>query len=184
MRKRFGFVFTGLLLVAPLAAQQPRLDLHLSGLAAKASEVNEVSLDGAALKLGMAFLNNDSDMDRVDRELLSKLKGIYVLNYEFDQAPPELNDTTLAPIRQQLQAKGWSRIVTSRSSRSRGNETDEVYVYTDAAGQIQGLAVISREPRELSVVNIVGTIKPEELTQLSGHLGIPKVDVKPKGDEQ
>jgi hypothetical protein len=59
-----------------------------------------------------------------------------------------------------------------------------VYVYTDAAGQIQGLAVISREPRELSVVNIVGTIKPEELTQLSGHLGIPKVDVKPKGDEQ
>ena len=184
MRKRLGVLFTGLLLAAPLVAQQPRLDLHLSGLAARASEVNEVSLDGAALKLGMAFLNNDSDMDRVDRELLSKLKGIYVLNYEFDQAPPGLNDTTLAPIRQQLQSREWSRIVTSHSSRSRGDETDEVYVYTDAAGQIQGLAVISREPRELSVVNIVGTIKPEELTQLSGHLGIPKVDVKPKGDEQ
>jgi hypothetical protein len=177
-------VFTGLLLAAPLVAQQPRLDLHLSGLAAKASEVNEVSLDGAALKLGMAFLNNDSDLDRVDRSMLAKIRGIYVLNYEFDQAPPELNDATLAPIRQQLQAKGWSRIVTSRSSRSRGNETDEIYVCTDAAGQIQGLAVISREPRELSVVNIVGTLKPEELTQLGGHLGIPNVEVKPKGDEQ
>ena len=81
----------------------------------------------------------------------------------------------------------WDRDVAKHVSgpeAGRGNETDEIYVYTDAAGQIQGLAVISREPRELSVVNIVGTIKPEELTQLSGHLGIPKVDVKPKGDEQ
>jgi len=35
------------------------------------------------------------------------------------------------------------------------------------------LVVLSAEPKELTVVNIDGPIDPEQLSELSGHMGIP-----------
>jgi hypothetical protein len=34
--------------------------------------------------------------------------------------------------------------------------------------------VLSAEPKELTVVNIDGPIDPEQLSELSGHMGIPR----------
>jgi len=172
------------LLFSSLVAQQPKLRLDFPGLAARASESNDVSLDGAMLQLGAAFLNNDDDRGgsrpdaRALHEVLSKLKGVYVRTFEFKQANT-VSDADLDTVRSQLKGTGWSRIVAVHDP----GETDEVYVCTDAAGTVQGLAVLVREPRELDVVNIVGSITPAELKSLSGQFGIPKLDLpaKPKG---
>jgi hypothetical protein len=43
---------------------------------------------------------------------------------------------------------------------------------------IQGLVVIATEPRELTIVHIDGPITPEELSELSGHMGIPQMGHK------
>ena len=37
--------------------------------------------------------------------------------------------------------------------------------------------VITAEPKELTVVNLTGSISPEDLKALGGQFGIPKVDV-------
>jgi hypothetical protein len=41
---------------------------------------------------------------------------------------------------------------------------------------IAGMAVLVAESRELTVVNIVGPIDIEKLSQLEGHFGIPAPD--------
>jgi hypothetical protein len=74
-----------------------------------------------------------------------------------------------------LKAPGWSRIVSAHSKRNGDNS--DVYLKTNA-GQISGLAIIVTEPRELTIVNIVGSIHPEDIRDLGGHFGIPKLDIR------
>ena len=168
-----------LLLLAPLAAQQPKLRLDLPTLAARADQVSDVTLDGDALRLGMAFLAKDGDLGGQDRDMLAHMQGIYVKTFEFDHSAAA-TDADLAPIRAQLKGAGWSRIVSVRSKRhGRAGENDEIYVCTGANGAIQGMAIIARQARELDLVNIVGPIQPSELTSLGGHLGIPPLEVAP-----
>jgi hypothetical protein len=38
-----------------------------------------------------------------------------------------------------------------------------------------GLAVIATEPRQLTIVNIVGAIDLDKLHRLEGRLGVPKL---------
>lgn len=45
-------------------------------------------------------------------------------------------------------------------------------------GKIAGLVVIAAEPREFTIVNIVGPIDLDQLSSLGGQFGIPKVDLK------
>jgi hypothetical protein len=73
-------------------------------------------------------------------------------------------------IRSQLKAPGWSRIVGVKSIKG---ETSEVYLKREG-NQVAGLVVLSAEPKELTVVNIDGPIDPEQLSELSGHMGIPR----------
>ncbi len=49
--------------------------------------------------------------------------------------------------------------------------------------QISGLAVLATELKEITVINIVGPVDLEKLTQLEGEFGIPELGLegsKPK----
>jgi hypothetical protein len=65
----------------------------------------------------------------------------------------------------------------------RGRENAEVYFRMEGSDPA-GLLVIAAEERELVVVNIVGKINPEELSELGGHFGIPRLrrEKKPAKD--
>ena len=55
-------------------------------------------------------------------------------------------------------------------------DTDNLEAHVDLVtlgDQISGLAVVSAEPKEFTVVNIVGPINLEKLTQLEGSFGVP-----------
>jgi hypothetical protein len=43
--------------------------------------------------------------------------------------------------------------------------------------QAVGLAVIASEPRQFTIVNIVGAIDLDKLHKLEGQLGVPKLDI-------
>jgi hypothetical protein len=164
-----------LLAVLPLAAQEIKMPVNLDKLAAKASEVVDVSLDGALLQLASRFLS-DKDADEAHvKKLVGGLKGIYVKSFEFeDRDQYKLSDVD--ELRAQLKAPGWSRIVTTRSKRD--GENSEIYIKTES-GQISGLTIIVTEPKELTIVNIVGYLQPEDIRDLGGRFGIPKLDVNP-----
>jgi hypothetical protein len=56
---------------------------------------------------------------------------------------------------------------------------DNVEVYLNMIGdQITGLAVLSLEPKEFTVVNIVGPIDLEKLSKLEGQFGVPDLGIE------
>lgn len=167
------FVIAALLAALPLAAQEIKMPANLDKLAAKASEVVDVSLDGALLQLASRFLSEkDADEAKVKR-LVIGLKGVYVKSFEFDDRD-QYKESDVADLRAQLHTPGWSRIVGARSKRD--GENAEIYLKTEGS-QIAGLVIIVTDPKELTIVNIVGSIRPEDLRDLGGHMGIPKIDI-------
>ncbi|HZS08282.1 MAG TPA: DUF4252 domain-containing protein [Blastocatellia bacterium] len=155
-------------------AQDAKLEIsQLDKLAAKAAEAVEVSLDEKLLRLAARILSDKNPDEAKVKELILALKGVYVRVFEFDKAG-EYSEADLEPLRSQLRAPGWSRIVGVRSRRGGEN----VDVFTRMQGDnIVGLAIIAAEPEELTVVNIVGPIDLEKLSQLEGHLGIPRLGI-------
>lgn len=161
---------------APLSAQRLNLDLPAS-LADKAAEVTDVTLDGSMLKLAAKFLSNDDPDQRAARDIVQKLEGIYVRSYEFDR-DGEYDRSVVERVRAQL-GPSWKRIV---NVRSRNRENSEIYIDT-RGDQPVGMLVISAEPRELTVVNIVGAIDIDKLSELEGSFGVPRVSKKDKHHE-
>src|ERR1700692_4400839 len=174
------FAIPVLLAFLPLAAQDIKMPANLDRLEAKASEVVNVQLDGALIQLPSRFLS-DKDPDEANvKRLVGGLKGIYVKSFEFEERD-QYNKSDVEDLRAQLRGPAWARIVGA-SSKKKG-ENSEVYLKTEA-GQITGLAVIVTDPKELTIIDIVGSIRPEDLRDLGGHMGIPKIDIGAgKGDK-
>lgn len=168
------------LLPLPSLAQNARLQLdNLEKLNSKASDVNDITLEGPMLQLAAKFVAMDEKDDAeapAVASMLRDLKGIYVKNFEFDQ-PNQYSLEDVANIRSQLAAPGWTRIVHNRNQRN--HATDEVYIMKDGS-KVAGVAILVVEPKELTVVNIVGPIDLDKLSLLNGKFGIPDEDENPK----
>lgn len=171
-----GFTLSVAFSALAQGAPPAKLQLDLSKLGPKASESVTVSLDGAMLQLAGKFLDTHDPEEAKVKDLIAALKGVYVRSYTFE-GRSEYSDADLEPIRAQLRAPGWSKIV---DVKSRHDDNVEVHTLVEN-GTIAGLAVISAEPRELTVINIVGPIDLEKLASLEGHLGIPKF--RPRGSK-
>lgn len=167
-------IFVTCVVLAPLGAQELKLPGSLDRLAAKASEVVDVTMDANLLQLASRFLSDKDADDAKVKKVIAGLKGIYVRSFQFENAG-EYQDSDVEPIRAQLHAPAWSRIVGVRSTKSGDNS--EVYLKTENS-KIGGLAILVTEPKQLTIVSIEGTIDPDQLNELGGHFGIPKVDTR------
>ncbi len=159
-------------------AQGARLQIdQLDSLANRASETVDVKLDERLMATTAKIFSDKDDADI--KEILKGLKGIYVKSFEFERAG-EYSPADVESVMSQLRGGGWSKIVGVTSKK----DGDNVEVYLMMQGdQIEGLAVISAEPKEFTVVNIVGPVNLEKLTKLEGQFGVPDLGLdqpKPK----
>jgi hypothetical protein len=146
-----------------------QLDLStLDKLASKAKESSVVTLDPDKLKFASGFLSGDDAKGEKTKNLIASLKGVYVRSFEF-AATGAYTQADLDPVRQQLKGPGWSKIIDVKEK----DETSEIYFYT--AGDKGGMAIISSEPTELTVVNIVGPVDLKSLAQIGGSFGVPNI---------
>jgi hypothetical protein len=166
MRKYILGIVLAAGLALPASAQRFNLDLP-SSVGERAAEVVDVTLDGPMLRLASRFLSDRGD-ERAVRDMVQKLDGIYVRSYSFEkEGQYDLN--VVDRVRGQL-GSGWSKIVNVRGKR------ENVEIYTQMRGeQIVGLVVISAEPRELTLVNIVGPIDLDQLAKMEGQFGLPSL---------
>lgn len=166
-------VLTLLLAVSPAArAADARLVLpEFQALEAKASESVNVTLDSSLLAMAARFLDPNKPEDAAARQMIAGLTGIYVRSFTFDSdfAYPKED---VASVRKQLSGPGWQQLVQVHSRKDH-NDVD-VYVRMDG-NKANGLAIIASEPREFTVVNIVGEIDLQKLHELEGHFGIPQL---------
>ena len=75
-------------------------------------------------------------------------------------------------VRKQLSGPGWSALVQVHKR----DPQEDVDVYVNMDGElVKGLAVIASEPREFTIVNIVGSIDIDKIGKLEGQFGIPQL---------
>jgi len=154
------------------APQQVDMAATAAKLAEKAIRKTEINLDQSLLGLAAAFLSeNDADQAAAKR-IIAGLTGVYVRVYEFASADG-YSQADIEPLRRQLQGAGWGQIVSSTGA----GETAGVWLRQEN-GAASGLAVIVTDDREVTLVNLVGRIKPEDLAALGGQFGIPRLPVK------
>jgi hypothetical protein len=167
----------GLLLTLPVVAQdtQPNFPVELDKkLAARASDVNEVTMNKTMLKFASQFLDGKDKDDAQAQRLIQNLNAIYVRSYEFSQ-PGQYTPEDLKTIRQQFLGPDWNPMVKVRSKKGEG-DTD---VYIKMVGnEVKGMFVLDAEPKELDMVYISGSIRPEDLNELSGNFGVPKLNLQ------
>ena len=76
-------------------------------------------------------------------------------------------------MRKQLGSPGWSRAGAGSQERDPQEDVD-VYICMEG-DKVKGLAVIASEPREFTIVNIVGSIDIDKIGRLEGQFGIPQL---------
>ncbi len=168
---------TGCLLLATQAWGQAVAELKLpnfDALTDKATEAVNISLSPTLLGLAAGFLDQDDPDDAAVKQLVAGLRGIYVRSFTFDSdyAYPVAD---VDSVRKQLNAPGWQRLVQVRSKKEQTNV--DIYMSVNS-GKANGLAIIAAEPREFTIVNIVGSIDLEKLHKLEGQFGIPKLELE------
>src|SRR5688572_388050 len=145
-----------------------------SGLEQKANESVTITLDAALLGLAGRFLNAEEPNDAAVKEVMQGLSGIYVRSFTFD-SDFVYQKSDVDMVRRQLSAPGWQRLVEVRS-RKQGSDVD---VYISMEGdKVRGLAIIASEPRELTIVNIVGSVDLQKLHRLEGRFGVPNMQLE------
>jgi uncharacterized protein DUF4252 len=165
------------LLVGSTAWAEPVAELKLpnfDALTQKATEAVNINLNPSLLGLASGFLDQKNPQDAAVKELVEGLRGIYVRSFTFDSdyAYPAAD---LETVRKQLSGPGWQRLVQVRSKKERANV--DIYMSV-VAGKANGLAIIAAEPREFTIVNIVGSVDLEKLHKLEGQFGIPKLEIE------
>ena len=145
-------------------------------LAARATNVTEVTLGKNMLGFAAKFMNGDNRNDAAARQLIEGLDGIYVRDYEFDK-PGQYSMAEVATLRKAFASPEWTPIVHSRDLKS-GETTDVMMKMVN--GESQGMFVLDAEPKELSIVLILGPIRMDKLGMLKGLGGLGELQSLPQ----
>jgi hypothetical protein len=158
-----------LLAVAIPALAQQNFDFKsLDKIGANAKESSNINLDGDTLKMASNFLGDKGNASL--KPVMDGLKGIYVREWKFEK-PGQYDPADLEPLRAYLNNAKWNKIVDVKDAK----ETSAIYVQPMPNDQLGGLAIISAEAKEVSVVFISGLMKTSDIGKLGGNLGIPDI---------
>ena len=154
-------------------------------LAARASDVTEVTLGKNMLTFASKFMNGKDEDEAATRQLITGLDGIYVREYEFNKEGQYSMDE-IEQLRKYFETSEWSPMIRERERKS--GETTDIMVKL-VNGESHGMFILSTEPKELTIVLILGPIKMEDLGKLKGlsglgSLGDINVSVKEKDKDK
>jgi hypothetical protein len=176
-----AFVFVVSALAVPALAQTAQLPAPSpieKELAARASNVTEVTLGKDMLGFAAKVMNDKDTNPSVNplynrdvedtQKLIEGLDGIYVREYEFDKEG-QFSAGEVEQLRKYFETSEWSPMVQERERKS-GESTDVMVKLVN--GESHGLFVLIVEPKELTIVLILGPIRMDELGKLNGVAGL------------
>ena len=175
----------------PLRAQDSQLPLPPAlekQLADRASDVTEVTLGKNMLSFASKFMDGKDKDDAAAKQLIEGLDGIYVRDYTFDKEGQYSMDD-IDQLRKTFETGEWTPMVRERERKS--GETTDIFVKL-VNGESHGMFILTAEPKELTIVLILGPIRMDELGKLHGLAGLgalgnvgklPKVKDKEKNKD-
>jgi hypothetical protein len=165
MKKRMFSAFLGFGLSAALWGQE--LDLSfLKDLEAKAAEVTNVSLGKEQMQL-IQGLSGGAGGEL--KALAGGIELVQVRALEFDK-DGMFNMTDMASMRDKLKTSEFVPVISVKER----NGFTEILLRKGPKGN-RGFLIFAVEPREVTVVNIVGDIDLASLGKLAGKFGVPNV---------
>jgi hypothetical protein len=157
--------------VVALAQQPAGVAEALHGLTSEPATHTSVTFDRDMLQAVDGFMNNGNGP-------VGQLNSVTVENFRYREPafyiPEEMHALVAA-----YQAAGWKHLVDQNASA--GESASPHKPVTDlwlhfVHGEIDDVAVVVRGPKQMSVIEVSGALRPLDLVHLSGHFGIPKVD--------
>ena len=118
------------------------------------------------LAFASKFMNGKDDDEAATRKLIDGLEGIYVRDYEFDKEG-QYSMEDIDKLRKYFETSEWTPIVRERE-RKTGETTDVMVKLVN--GESHGMFILTAEPKELSIVLILGPVRMEDLGKLK-HIG-------------
>jgi hypothetical protein len=166
-----------LVLAVPIAiAQQPvGFTDSLATLANQPATHTAFSFDRSMLQIAQNLLaSNGMDANHA----AAALTGISIDNYSYPH-PAFYVPETMNAIIDSFHTAGWKHLVNANQNAA--NTAQPHSMVTDlwlhfTGADIDGVTVLTRASRDMSVVHITCELRPLDLVHLSGHFGIPKID--------
>jgi hypothetical protein len=152
-----------LILPVLAAAQSPELALpSFASLRQHASESVDLTLGPFPLHL-VAWLMDDHDPDGAEvKKTLQAVKSLQIRSFRFD-ADFAYPQAEIDAVRTQLSRPGWTRLV---QVRKRG-EKENVDIYLALQDHtIKGITILACEPREFTILNVVGSVDLDQVARL------------------
>jgi hypothetical protein len=164
-----GLALTCTLLPAIGMAQSGKLNLpDFHALSQSATDTVTISF-GPWLLHTAAFLIDENDPDSAaTKRVLAAIQGVQIRSYEF-ASDYEYPREEVEAVKRQLAAPGWTPLV---QTHNRQGEDVDIYLMVEN-DQTKGLALIAREPKQFTIINIVGSIRLEDLQKLQHQLHVP-----------
>jgi hypothetical protein len=164
-----------LVLAQPPAGTPADLQSALMGLADQPASHTAFSFDRSELQIAQNLLASGG-MDA--NHAAAALTGISVDNYRYPR-PAFYTPEAMASIIAGFHAAGWKHLVNGNQTPA--NTAQPHSTVTDlwlryVGPDVTGVTVLTRSPRDMSVVQITCELRPLDLVHLGGHFGIPKID--------
>lgn len=137
----------------------------------KAKASVNISLGPFLIHSMQLFLDDKDPEDAAAKKILVGIHSIQVRSFEFD-SDAAYSRADVDAVRRQLDAPGWNSLMTVHD-RDKGEDVD-IYMLIEN-GQTRGFTLIASEPRELTIINIAGSINVSDLPKLQKQLHIGKL---------
>lgn len=151
-----------------------KLDIDTEELKSQADEVVEVNLDGKTLEEGSKLLAVRSGISNSFKSVLGSIKGIYRFTYRFALGNPYEIDA-MENLHRQMTDGGWAPMIDVQNQKENTGLT--VYSFTSEDDAPNGITVISNDPSEITVLNLVGDVDLEALATVGETLGMPVMSI-------
>jgi hypothetical protein len=134
----------------------------------KASSKTEFTLDHSMLVFASKLDSDDEDLRRV----IAGVNGVSVRSYRFS-GPGMYDLAALGSVKDEYRAAGWKQVMNK--DKEAGREVTNVWMRLEN-NAISNVAVLQARATEVDFVVVSGSISPADLSHLSGHFGIPKIE--------
>ena len=172
--RTIAFIFAAAILTVSALAQSAQLPAPSpveKELAARASNVDEVTLDKKMLSFAANFIQHKKSInpladqdDGATQRLIESLDGVYVRDYEFDKEG-QFTAEQIEQLRAYYESSEWSPIVRDRD-RKTGESSDVMIKLVN--GESHGLFILDVEPKEINIVLILGPVHMQDLHKVMG----------------
>lgn len=155
---------------APAPPQDP-----FASLADQPATHSGVTFDKNMMQIAQSVLQSNG-LD--EKRAAAAITGIAFDNYRYSRPAfytPEAMDALIAGYK----ISGWKHLVNANQTAANTAQPEkpvtDVWLHFSGT-DIDAVTVLTRAPKNMSVVRVTGDLRPLDLLHLSGHLGIPKVD--------